>query len=298
MELDVQAYERALDLARRQTRGGYVKRGTRNPRAVKALQKRLGELGFAVNEDGLFGEKTERALRSFQDSRGAKVDGVVGKETLGKLIRATKAEANGADTGIDAIAKVVTPQAKKAQGNTTNQSGLGEIRAEQRGGGREAGRRARRGEGSTTKPKGPNGGTVDAFGKERATKETGPIGSTEVKDPQNASFEEAHPRGGKGTAEGGKFVKKGDSGTPVANTQSALNEVGGSELTKDGKFGPKTDAAVRQFQQKAGLVADGIVGPLTSGALRRRLNRKPGRKTAQGRKARASTPGSAQAARR
>jgi peptidoglycan hydrolase-like protein with peptidoglycan-binding domain len=35
----------------------------------------------------------------------------------------------------------------------------------------------------------------------------------------------------------------------------------------DGNFGPKTEAAAKEFQQSAGLTVDGIVGPLTWGAL-------------------------------
>src|SRR3954454_20328663 len=52
------------------------------------------------------------------------------------------------------------------------------------------------------------------------------------------------------------------TGSAVTYLQQRLN-VYGAKLTVDGDFGSNTDKAVRAFQSKHGLTADGIVGPNT-----------------------------------
>jgi len=62
------------------------------------------------------------------------------------------------------------------------------------------------------------------------------------------------------------LVKQGSHDHPVKTLQYLL---GAREhpVTVDGIFGPKTDAAVRAFQQSRQLTVDGIVGPKTWSAL-------------------------------
>ncbi len=64
--------------------GAYLKRGA-SGEGVMELQKALNARGWKLEEDGKFGSATEAALREFQQRSGAKVDGVVGPETVGKL---------------------------------------------------------------------------------------------------------------------------------------------------------------------------------------------------------------------
>lgn len=58
------------------------------------------------------------------------------------------------------------------------------------------------------------------------------------------------------------LVQKGDQAFPVRSLQQLLR-ARNHPVAVDGIFGPKTEAAVKQFQQSKGLSADGKVGKQT-----------------------------------
>jgi peptidoglycan hydrolase-like protein with peptidoglycan-binding domain len=62
-------------------------------------------------------------------------------------------------------------------------------------------------------------------------------------------------------------IAPGANGEPVRRLQRALRRQPDLDIVVDGVFGPKTEAAVKDFQQGAGLTVDGVVGPLTWAAL-------------------------------
>lgn len=61
-------------------------------------------------------------------------------------------------------------------------------------------------------------------------------------------------------------LQHGDRGQAVLQLQKQLNAQG-AKLFADGDFGDETEKAVRAYQLKVGLVADGIAGPKTLAAL-------------------------------
>ena len=59
-------------------------------------------------------------------------------------------------------------------------------------------------------------------------------------------------------------IKLGDTGDDVKRLQRVFvrtKDMGSEDL--DGVFGPKTEQAVKDFQQSNGLTVDGVVGPTT-----------------------------------
>lgn len=84
--------------------------------SVKELQDLLTKNGYAVDRDGIYGPKTEAAVKAYQKATGLKVDGLAGVQTMGSLkdILASegklvnKGDAKATDTGSDVPAVVPT----------------------------------------------------------------------------------------------------------------------------------------------------------------------------------------------
>jgi hypothetical protein len=66
--------------------------------SVQQIQEQLRAKGFNVTVDGKYGPETDAAVRAFQKASGAKVDGIVGPETMGKLFGPCHA---GVSDGVD-----------------------------------------------------------------------------------------------------------------------------------------------------------------------------------------------------
>jgi predicted chitinase len=85
----------------------------------------------------------------------------------------------------------------------------------------------------------------------------------------------------KGQAVPGRDLKRGASGAAVKQLQAALVKAG--TLTKKemntgpGVFGPRTEAALKEFQREHGVPATGYYGPKTRAAFEK-LGAKPGKK--------------------
>lgn len=101
------------------TLSGNLRRGSRGDE-VRRLQAALGLP--ATEQDGIFGPRTEQAVRTFQQSQGLQVDGIVGRQTLAAIQRSREnpnAPRNVTPGQITAPAPTPTPQ-NQSKENTGN----------------------------------------------------------------------------------------------------------------------------------------------------------------------------------
>lgn len=202
---------------------------------TKQLQERLQQLGFHVPSDGQFGPQTEMAVKAFQQRYGLDPSGGVDAATV-ELLQAppdqTLAQVRAAKAAVSKAASAAARKTATAKARATSTARTARVRrAAQAGSGGRSG--------ASTRVRGVAPGTSTAVPG------VGHLGAGMLNQ---------------GTGMQGKAVPA------VSNLQAALTQAG-YKLTKDGRFGPQTEAAVKQLQKDHGLTADGIVGPATKALL-------------------------------
>lgn len=238
---------------------------------IAHAQDNLTKAGFATTVDGVWGSGTESSIKAFQKKYGLTVDGVLGKTDWDYLHKA----ASGKDPVPPKVYKNIHDKAYACtypRPTVKYQSENGCVKYLQR-----SLNRAGTGRGALTISGYYNKTTEDVvkdFQKFYGLTVDGVAGSTtwakidalatnqEKKDGDNfvnihaAAYGCTYPHVG---------VKKGSSGSCVKYLQYSLNKAGLdiTELARDGQFGDSTDAALKKFQTKNGLTADGVTSRST-----------------------------------
>ena len=206
--------------------------------AVKDLQTKLKKLGYySGTVDSTFGSGTYAAVRAFQKKYNLTADGVAGSETLKKLDSAYKnADSNKDD---DSLRKGATGSAVKDL--QTKLKKLGFYNAYVDGS-----------YGDTTVA------AVKAFQKKYNLTADGVAGSETLK-----KLDSAYKNADSNTSTDDDSLRKGATGTAVKTLQTNLKKLGFYTAYVDGSFGATTESAVKAFQRKYGLTADGVAGSAT-----------------------------------
>ena len=204
--------------------------------AVKNLQTKLKKLGFYnAYVDGSYGDTTVAAVKAFQKKYNLTADGVAGSETLKKLDTAYKNADSDKDDG--SLRKGATGSAVKNL--QTKLKKLGFYNASIDGD-----------YGDTTVA------AVKAFQKKYNLTADGVAGSETLKKLDSA-YKNADSDKDDGS------LRKGATGTAVKTLQTNLKKLGFYTAYVDGSFGATTESAVKAFQKKYGLTADGVAGSAT-----------------------------------
>lgn len=247
-----------------------LKYGTAGPR-VRVLQRSLLALGFNVSVDGDFGKDTYAAVKAFQTVVGLTADGMAGEKTLAKLENYFDDDGN-CTSGPIAGNKPATPEVDP----DAPTYGIPERTLRYGDKGLDVKYAMQRlydlkyynkkvdetfGAGMLS--------AVKNFQKRNGLTADGVIGAKTVAVLFSSSAYDADellPLPDDEVEEGRTLVK-GMSGTDVKTVQTRLKALGYYTGKLDGKFGAKTQAAVRSFQARNALTVDGKVGPRTLGRL-------------------------------
>ncbi len=241
--------------------------------AVLKLQKALLALGFDPSgTDGKFGRGTENAVKLYQASRGLEADGKAGNLTLTALYAEnapatppTGEPSTGAPAPVVSVPAATNPSTLKYGDRGTR---VEEMQAMlQKLGYYTGALDASFGAGTQQ--------AVIAFQKASGLKADG-LAGTKTLAALSAAY---NSMGAANTAApapntpapssslGSRTLRKGVQGADVGELQRRLAEMGYYTGSIDNSFGSGTLKAVKAFQQKNGLSADGVVGSQTFAKL-------------------------------
>ena len=194
---------------------------------VEGVQQRLYELGYLDNKSniqGTFGEKTETAAKEFQKKNDLKADGKVGNKTL-ELLYSDDVVGNAFHLGDENKVIEDCQTALKRLGYFTYKV-TGEMTK------------------STVS-------AIKAFQQANGLTRDGALGPVTRDMILSGDAQEM-------------VMQVGDYGTDVKNMQARLAKLNYlSSANATGYFGEITEDAVKAFQKRAGLTADGKVGGVT-----------------------------------
>ena len=249
-----------------------LQKGFTGSDAVRAVQKRLKELGYYKGSaDGDFGPATEEAVIAFQKANGLTADGKVGEKTLAKMNAKNVVSAKEANA-TTAPKNTAKPTAKVT--NTPRPTATPDlskdIYLESGSSGKKVETLQRRlielgwMSGSVTgKYDSTTEAAVSAFQKKAKLWVDGKAGP----DTLNALYSANAPRGTNPVSSKMETLEMGSEGSEVKQLQQKLKDLGYLSGSADGKFGKATEAAVITFQKNNGLTADGKAGTATLNKL-------------------------------
>lgn len=212
--------------------------------AVRALQKRLKELGYLTGSvDGDFGSATKTAVIAFQRNNGLTADGKAGTATLNKLYQEDLVKESDSkkddDSEVSSTGYVVLREGSEGDAVRKLQQALKQL------GYYSGSVDGSYGSGTTS--------AVQAFQRANDLTVDGAAGPS----TQRALY---------GTSSSITYatLREGDKGSAVKNLQYALYELGYYDGKLDSSYGTTTSDAVRAFQIQNNISpVDGIAGNKT-----------------------------------
>ena len=244
----------------------YGSRGTE----VKELQKALLSLGFDPNgTDGKFGSGTKAAVKAYQKSRGLTADGKAGNITLSLLYSEVD---SGASSGSSS-----SEEATSTNPNTLKYGSSGSRVKELQNNLKKLGYSVGTVDGkfgAATKRaviafQSTNGLTPDGLaGAQTLAMITAKVQALETSSPSTGESSSSSSGSSSGssdisTSDLTRTLRRGYTGSDVTKVQNRLKELGYYTGTVDGVYGLGSMAAVKAFQEKNGLTADGLAGTKT-----------------------------------